>query len=268
MKKLIHFAHANGFPGACYRKLYGYLAPHFDITYVDIIGHHPDYPVTDNWEHLVKELIADIEKQQRQPVIGVGHSLGGVLHFLASQQRPDLYQAVVMLDAPVLDRVRSAAVRVMKMVGMIDKITPAGRTKYRRQSWSSTQAAIEYLQTKALFADFDPECLSDYVNFGMQHLADGSVQLRFDRDIEYRIYRTLPHHLGRYRQQPIIATGLLYGKTTNVILASDIHYMQKNLHIHTQVTNGGHLFPFEFPMQTATDLTTLITHVLLKESSQ
>lgn len=265
MKNFIHFAHANGFPGACYRKLYQYLAPQFDITYVDIIGHHPNYPVTDNWGHLVQELIVDIEKQHRKPIIGVGHSLGGVLHFLASQERPDLYQTVVMLDSPVLDRVRSAAVRVMKMVGMIDRITPAGRTKYRRQSWPSAQAAIEYLQTKTLFAHFDPECLADYVNFGMQHLPDGSVQLRFDRDIEYRIYRTLPHHLGRYRKQPAVATGLLYGKTTNVILPSDIHYMQQTLHIHTQVTMGGHLFPFEFPQQAAQDLTALITQVLLKE---
>lgn len=261
MKKTIYFAHANGFPGNCYRKLYGYLEPAFNIAYLDTIGHHDNYPVTDNWGFLVQELIQNIEQQFHQPIIGVGHSLGGVLHFIASRQRPELYEAVVMLDSPVLGRMKSIAVRLMKLTGSIDKITPAARTRYRKQSWANTAEAIDYLKDKKLFADFDPDCLSDYVLYGMDHRADG-VHLRFEREIEYHIYRTLPHNLGRYRRGPKVPTGLLYGKSTNVIVPSDIHYMEKRLDCQTLGTVGGHLFPFEHPEQAARDLTVLINTLL------
>jgi pimeloyl-ACP methyl ester carboxylesterase len=257
MKEVIYFAHANGFPGACYRKFYQALSNDFIVSYLDSVGHHPNYPVTDNWDFLVHELIADIEIYHQQPVIGVGHSLGGVLHFLASHQRPDLYKAVVMLDAPIFGRFKSAMVQVMKWLGTIDKITPAARTKSRRQSWPDAQSAIDYLKTRPLFHSFDPECLADYVEYGMDHTDDG-VRLRFAREVEYTIYRTMPHNLGQYGHRRQVPTGLLYGESTDVIEARDIAYMQKVLHIHTQITRGGHLFPFEFPEQAAQDVTELV----------
>lgn len=258
-KPLIYFAHANGFPALCYKKLFTLLEPHFDLDFLDTIGHSKDYPVTDNWDYLVKELIVHIEKIG-QKVIGVGHSLGGVLHFLASQQRPDLYRQVIMLDAPVLNSSKSMAIRVMKFLGMIDKITPAGRTKNRKQYWHTPEEAMAYLQTKPLFASFDPDCLRDYVHYGMVHGPNG-IHLRFNREIEYQIYRTLPHNLSDYRHRRKVPTALLYGNATNVIHPVDLSYMQKQMHIITHVTPGSHLFPFEHPQQAAKDLE-LVYHEL------
>lgn len=117
------------------------------------------------------------------------------------------------------------------------------------------------MKDKALFAHFDPDCLSDYVVYGMDHRADG-VHLRLSAEIEYHIYRTLPHNLGRYRQTLAVPTGLLYGKSTKVIVANDIHYMQKHLDCRAVSTLGGHLFPFEHPEQAAIDLTALINTLL------
>ncbi len=263
MKETIHFAHANGFPGACYRQFYQYLSKDFIVTYLDAIGHDPNYPVTDNWDFLVDELIADVERQhQQQPVIGVGHSLGGGLHFLACQKRPDLYKAVVMLDSPIFGRFKSVMIQIMKWLGTIDKITPAARTKSRRQTWPDAQSAIDYLKARPLFHNFDPDCLADYVEYGMDHTPNG-LQLRFDREVEYIIYRTLPHNLGRYRHRRHVPTALLYGQTTDVIETRDIQYMQNALHIYTQSTRGGHLFPFEHPEQAAQDLTALVNKLLV-----
>lgn len=257
MKQQIYFAHGNGFPSPCYRKFFNYLASQFDINYVDKVGHDPNYPVTDNWNFLVQELIQNIEQLYSQPIIGVGHSLGGVLHFMASYQRPDLYQAVIMLDSPVLSRAKSAAVRLMKWSGYIDRITPAARTKYRKTTWPNNHDAVLYLQERALFSTFDPDCLRDYVEYGMEHNAEG-VHLRFNREIEYHIYRTLPHNLSRYQHRRTVPTGLLYGKTTNVVQPGDIKYMQTHLQIQTLSTEGGHLFPFEHPEQAAQNLIELV----------
>ncbi len=263
MKEAIHFAHANGFPGACYRKFYANLAPFYQVTYVAAVGHNPDYPVTDNWDYLVQELILDIEKHHRQPIIGVGHSLGGVLHFMASNVRPDLYKATVLLDSPLFSPSKFAMIRVAKWLGTIDRITPAARTKNRQNKWPNAKAVMDYLKERPLFAHFDPDCLADYVEYGMDHTKQG-VQLKFAREIEYTIYRTIPHTIGTSAHRRAVPTGLLYGKTTNVIQPRDIAYMQNVLHIETQATEGGHLFPFEHPAQAANDLGIVIQRLLSK----
>ncbi|MNO01310.1 Alpha/beta hydrolase family protein [compost metagenome] len=64
-------------------------------------AHDPRFPVDDNWQTLVDELIHHLE-QLPEPVWGVGHSLGGVLHLHAALRCPERYRGVVMLDSPVL----------------------------------------------------------------------------------------------------------------------------------------------------------------------
>lgn len=91
MTQSVFFAHANGFPSATYGKLFTVLAPEYQVQHLDQHGHDPRFPVNDNWSNLVDELIHHLESAQ-QPVWGVGHSLGGVLHYHAALQRPELYQ--------------------------------------------------------------------------------------------------------------------------------------------------------------------------------
>src|SRR5437879_7411105 len=83
---ILHFSHANGFPAACYRKMFSFLERDFEIRYVNTIGHDPRHPVTDSWPHLVAELIERLEGR-REPVLGVGHSLGGYLTALAADRK-------------------------------------------------------------------------------------------------------------------------------------------------------------------------------------
>ncbi|MCW5625313.1 MAG: alpha/beta fold hydrolase, partial [Burkholderiales bacterium] len=86
MKPLLQFSHANGYPARCYRVFLGTLAESFEIRFVERFGHDPARPVNDGWSNLVDELIAAVESGG-QPVIGVGHSLGGYLSFLAAARR-------------------------------------------------------------------------------------------------------------------------------------------------------------------------------------
>ncbi|MCX8573123.1 alpha/beta fold hydrolase, partial [Aminobacter sp. MET-1] len=86
---------------ATYGKLFAALAPDYQVRHLEQHGHDPRFPVDDNWANLVAELIHHLEGGD-EPVWGVGHSLGGVLHYHAALLRPELYRGVVMLDSPVL----------------------------------------------------------------------------------------------------------------------------------------------------------------------
>ncbi len=148
MSQSVFFAHANGFPSATYAKLFEALAPEYRVDHLEMHGHDPRFPVNDNWDNLVDELLHHLASLE-QPVWGVGHSLGGVLHYHAALRRPELYRGVVMLDSPVLTLADRLVIRAAKRFGFIDRITPAGRTLGRREAFPDLEEARAYFSGKA-----------------------------------------------------------------------------------------------------------------------
>lgn len=246
MKEPIHFAHGNGFPSRCYSQLFKALGEQFDCYYIDKVGHSPTYPVTENWPFLVDEVIDSIKRQLDQPVIAVGHSLGGVLSMLAAIQEPTLFKAVIMLDSPLLGRLKSSMVRLAKVLGFIDHITPAFRTRGRRRKWQTQEQLIAYLKDRPLFKTFSKACLQDYIDYGLYHNENG-YHLVFDSHIEYLIYRTIPHHLHQYAGKLIVPTAMIYGAQSNVVDRFDVRYMKGHYHIDCFKMRGTHMLPMEKP---------------------
>lgn len=246
MKDPLHFAHGNGFPSACYQQLLQVLEIRYDCSYIDKSGHNPLFPVTDNWGYLVDELIASIRETGRKPVIGLGHSLGGVLTLLAAIKEPSLFKAIVMIDSPLPGPFKSALVKIAKYLGVIDRITPARGAKRRKQQWQSRDELIMYLRSKPLFQTFSEACLNDYIQFGFKQ-TDGSYQLLFDRQVEYSIFRTLPHHLSEYQQQLTVPAVLLYGEQSLVVDRFDVRNMQKKHGVDCYSIPGTHMLPMENP---------------------
>ena len=240
---ILHFSHANGFPAACYRKMFSYLESGFEIRYVDTIGHDPRHPVTDSWPHLVSELIEHVERHG-EPVLGVGHSLGGYLTALAALKRPALFRAIILLDSPILDRWKGAVFRVVKRFGLADRVTPAGITRDRRAVWASSDEAFAHFRNKRAFRDFDAECLRDYVTLGMRPAPEG-VRLAFDPSIEYRIYRAFPHTLARELPALRVPAGFICGRESED--ARQVGLATTRRHFRVARVEGGHLFPFEHP---------------------
>ena len=248
MTPAIHFAHANGFPAPVYRLFLNALKEHgMDVTYLNQHAHNPDYPVTDGWEHLADELIAQVRAQHTQPVIAVGHSLGGVLSLLASRKAPELFQGVIMLDSPLLSPLTAFVVRMAKVFGQIDRITPAGRTEGRKSRWSDRDEALAYFKSKSLFRHIDPQCLEDYVDHGLLQTQAG-LQLSFDPDTEVAIYRRIPHRPLSPLNDLSVPTALLYGDRSDVVTPGLVRIMNKQPGMKAVIpVSGGHMFPLEQP---------------------
>ncbi len=250
MTDVLHFAHGNGFPSPCYKQLLQQLGNRFDICFIDRVGHSPQFPVSENWHNLASEVIESIKTQASQPVIALGHSLGGILSLLAALEQPSLFRAVILLDSPLLGRLKSNIIRFSKALGMIDRLTPAYRSRERRQHWESREQALTYLKSRKLFKAFTEACLNDYIDYGMQKNAEG-YSLRFDRKIEYQIYRTIPHILHQYEGKLQIPTALIYGSKSTVVDRLDLRYMKKHYGIKSFETKGTHMFPMEEPIAAA-----------------
>ncbi len=247
----IHFVHANGFPSSVYRKLFSELDRYgYATDYLDCHGHDPEYPYTDNWQHLTLELIHYIEARYSKPVIGLGHSMGGYLCMMAARRRPELFSSVVALDTPALTIIDRSMIRLAKQFGLVDKITPAGRTEGRRSHWPDRREALEYFQSKKLFSAFDPECLEDYISFGLTHNPEG-LTLKYDPAVEVGIFRNVPDSQPKRGAGDEVPCGLIYGLQSNVITPLRVKLLRLNTSLNLESTEGGHMFPFEDPANTA-----------------
>lgn len=261
MKEIIHFSHANGFPASTYRTLFAELADDYDLRYIERIGHDPRYPVTSDWPHLVEELLADIGRRYERPVWLVGHSLGGYLSLMAALKHPHQVRGVVMLDSPVIAGWRASVLRFTQWTGLDERLSPAAATRTRRTQWASRDEAWRHFHAKPAFARWDERVLSDYIDFGIPPCAPkgspyGSLesgrQLAFDRDIEYRIYRTLPRTLGaRLAHGAPVPVGFIAGTHSREIRQVGLEATARAAHGRIEWIEGSHLFPMERPIETA-----------------
>ncbi|EIK94890.1 alpha/beta hydrolase [Pseudomonas sp. M47T1] len=249
MSQPIFFAHANGFPSGTYGKLFAHLAPDFHVTHLPLHAHDPRFPVSDNWPALIAELVHHLE-QQAEPVWGVGHSFGGLLHLYAALKRPELYRGVVMLDSPALTRTDQWMIRAAKRFGFIDRLTPAGRTLGRREVFADRDAARSYFSRKALFRDFDPDCFEAYLEHGLCADAQG-VRLRFNAATEIGIYRSVPHVRPASTRRLQVPLALVHGEHSRVVLPHHARNVRSLRHGETHRVPGGHMFPLEQPTATA-----------------
>ena len=249
MSRQIFFVHANGFPSATYGKLFNALTPDFNVAHLPQHGHDPRFPVGNNWHSLVDELIFHLQ-QQAGPVLGVGHSLGGILHLHAAIRCPHLYSGVVMLDSPVLTRTDQWVIRAAKRFGLIDRLTPAGRTLGRRHEFADRDTARAYFAGKSLFRSFDPDCLEAYLEHGLYPVGE-HLCLRFDPDTEIDIYRSLPHTSPGRASHLQVPLTMVRGRDSRVVMSHHARAVARMPNGEALSVPGGHMFPLEQPQDTA-----------------
>ncbi|MFT5593562.1 MAG: pimeloyl-ACP methyl ester carboxylesterase [Oceanicoccus sp.] len=253
----LHFCHANGFPARSYDIMLNRLSEQFNVSFLEMHGHQSQYPVSNNWPHLVDELIDEIKKRHQQPIIAIGHSMGGVLIFLAAQKKPELFKHIILLDPPLLDRITSSIIGFAKHFKLIDKITPAGRTQGRLDVFDNHDHAFDYFSGKSLFKKADPRCVRDYILHGTEPVSDG-LKLKYAVDTEVAIYRTLPSNILLNDSAIPVPTTLLYGQSSDVVRPALIRKLKNKHAINVMEVSGGHLFPLELPEQTADHIRAII----------
>jgi pimeloyl-ACP methyl ester carboxylesterase len=248
-RPVLHFSHANGFPAPCYRSMLGLLEADFRVGFIPALGMDPRHPPTEGWPHLVRQVIDYVERSYAQPVIGVGHSLGGYLTFMAAVARPDLFRAAILLDAPIIGAIKGRLLGATKRFGIVDRVTPAGATRERRAEWGSLAEAERHFHGKSLFRQFAPEALRDYVRYGL--VDDGKrLRLMIDPAIEYQIYRTIPHDLHRLLPKLRVPAGFIGGADSDIVRRVGLSTMRRAGFAFRRVP-GGHLFPLERPQAAA-----------------
>ncbi|MEM0910002.1 MAG: alpha/beta hydrolase [Pseudomonadota bacterium] len=248
MKSGLHFAHANGFPAGSYKKFLRHFEPQFNVAALEKYAHDERYPLKDNWDNQVHEMIDYIQYQFDKPVVAIGHSFGGVISYMAACTQPNLFKALILLDPPLILGVARHFFKFAKSNALIDMITPAKKTKFRNREWPEEQNLVDYFASRKLFENIDKDCIHDYVE-SVTEVKNGKRVLTFAPDIEAAIFRTIPDNLNRFSGKLVTPTVLMTAKNTNVCVPSLYGpFLRHNPIIrHRVFARGGHMFPLEYP---------------------
>lgn len=196
--KAIHLSPANGIPVASYQSLISYFAPHYRFTGMDCRGAWPDKsspPKYFSWNDHADDLISAIESQYDEPIIGMGHSLGGTVTLLAAQKRPDLFSKLIIIDAASLPyQIMSNFYQTVPRWLSFKLFKFIKRTHERQRIWSSREAFYDNYRNHSTYRLFTDQAFSDYVNFGLEEQADGQFKLIFNPEWESHNFRKV-HYL-------------------------------------------------------------------------
>ena len=246
-KPVLAFAHANGVPGGSYRKFLSQFETDYRLHVVDRLG-CDRWPVGDNWEGLVDELEAQLATLPR-PFLGVGHSMGGVVMFKLACRHPDWFSALVMLDPPLVNGWARPLFALAHRFGQMDRITPAGKSRGRRDHWPDQDAVQAYFAGRGMFRYFDPDCLQDYIGAAVAP-GEGGWHLRIPSALEVEIFTETPRDLHRCARLQV--PGLLVNGDITMagFKVTARRHVRRHGMTHAEAP-GSHMFPLERPAEAA-----------------
>jgi pimeloyl-ACP methyl ester carboxylesterase len=253
----IVFSHANSFPASTYRALFdAWRAAGYTVHAIEKYGHDPRYPVTADWPHLVSQLKDFIDHEVGHPVYLVGHSLGGYLSMMLASRHPELAKGVVVLDSPLVHGWRAWGVNLARSLGVVDRIMPSGVAAQRCHEWPSLEAVREHFIAKPKFAAFHPGVFDAYVQHGTEHHPSVPRRLSFKREIEAKIYKSMPVSLVREFSQhpPACPMAFIGGTRSKELKAVKLAGIRRIVGPNISWIDGTHLYPFEHPQATVAEV--------------
>ena len=250
-KPLLHLAHANGFLPQTYQESLKPLLNDYKIIsfYPRSLWGDTDPKWLKHWSQMADDLIASLDGIKVKGIIGIGHSLGGVLTLYAAVKRPDLFSKVILIDPTMLPPKLLWQIRLMKLIGLDARSALIKGALRRKRNWDSAKAAYEYFRGRQLFKNWSDAVVKAYVESITEPALDGSIRLSYPPEWEARIYKTIPTDVwksAKLIQQPTL---VIRGETSNTFTEdSEKAFRKANPRVSFEVVLGaGHLVPQERP---------------------
>ena len=260
----LHFLHANGYPPECYKLLFELLKTEYHLFGMTLRPLWPDSKLEDiyDWHPFSDDLLSFLTDHQpfdktqgkSDPVIGVGHSIGGIVTLRAALRNPKKFQAIILLD-PVLF-VPSFLVmwNLIRAIGLGNKVHPkiSGALK-RRNTFDDLEMVFRGYRTRDVFRYMSDENLRAYIAGITKPIDGGGFKLAYSPAWESHIYLTGLHDFDLWRELPTleVPTLIIRGAETDTFLENTAKRVKKKnpkIQIET-MQKSTHILPLERPQE-------------------
>lgn len=159
----ILLVHATGFHARCWDQVVAALPAGTHVVAPDLRGHGRSFRPASlgNWAATGDDLLPLIDALAPGPLIGAGHSMGGVCLVRAAAQRPGRFDRLVLID-PVIFAPEYYAQHQQEAGDPDDHFVAK-----RRNHWASAAEMIARFADRHPYSGWDPAVLADYCAYGL-----------------------------------------------------------------------------------------------------
>ncbi len=262
----LHLAPANGFPPQVYLPLVKEITDIVHVVALVPLAMRATTPPPSDltWHMLAIEMAAHLRTRRLQRVIGMGHSLGGVMSLLAAARYPDLFRALVLMDPVIFSPLTLWGLRLLRMLGLEGRSSLVQSAQRRRRVFASREEAESRYRRHPFFAAWHPDAFVAYIRYGLRDRENGQVVLAYSPDWEARIFASVPTDIWAWIPRVCLPTLVLYGEQSDTFRAKALRRLQR-MWPHARfvaLPGAGHMFPMEVPTRAAHIIRAFLAEVL------
>ncbi|MCP4114717.1 MAG: alpha/beta hydrolase [Desulfobacteraceae bacterium] len=249
----VHFLHANGFNGEMYAPLYRAMGEDYQIIASDVQGHGESQrtetaPVRD-WTPFAHNLKDVLSHAATGPVVGIGHSLGGYVTYMAAAMYPELFSKLVLIDPVIFSPSFLALIWGTRVLGLRGKVPLAEGARRRKWKFHSREEAYKrFSGGRGMFSGWSDEFIRSYVDHGLRNV-NGSAVLKCSPELEAQVFESIQmdtwKHAGKIKCPALV----IRGGCSDVFRKNAARRLEKKIPRCRLVTleNCGHFAPMENP---------------------
>ncbi|MGB1262196.1 MAG: alpha/beta fold hydrolase [Cognaticolwellia sp.] len=264
--KRVHLLHGTGFSAMTLAAMASQLPSDYSIWLTDVPGHGGStQPTTKmpNWQKMANTIADAIYLQadvkNNGPLIGIGHSMGGVLTLLAAVKYPDLFSETILLDPVLFQTEMIMAQQLMRATGLWRQRALVKSVANRTSQWPNLAAMKTDIASKAFYKPWHEKVISDYCQYSTNVNPDNTVSLSCKPSWEASIFGSYPKGLWHAVHTIEIPVNILVANKTYFFIPKAVKRAAKaNKHIQWQHFGQHHCFPMEEPIASAKIITALI----------
>lgn len=258
----LHFLHGNGFCALTLASLASQFPQDWNIWLTDVPGHggsvQPKHRMPD-WQAMAESVAQSIKRQAGgEALIGIGHSMGGVMTLLAAARHPTLFSRIILLDPVLFSPEIILGQQLLRTTGVWKRGALVRAVTQRRQQWPDAESMRAELLSKGLYRDWQPQVMDDFIRGGTVQEGD-EIRLSCNPRWEGAIFGSYPRGLWHAVRSVKVPVDILVAENSYGFIQRSARRAGKvNSNIRWQVFPGTHCFPMERPFETAAKLDELI----------
>lgn len=262
----LHFLHANGYPPECYRPLLELLHQKFHVFGMKLRPLWDDAKMDGlkSWHPFSDDLLCFLsslpwnspspDSARADPVIGVGHSVGGVVTLRAALRNPQRFRALILLDPVILTPPAMTAwigLHTLRLQRYANPIVSDALN--RRTRFQNLELVFRGYRGRKIFRYMSDENLRIYIEGMTRKTEAGTFELVYSPLWEAHIYMTALRDFDLWRQLPKfeIPTLIIRGAETDTFLPGAEKLVKKRnpkIQVHT-MEKSTHILPLEHPQE-------------------